>query len=267
MKEIIDSLTMFNFSKMEARTYVTLLQYPRLNGSQLAKILQVPRTTSYNALESLHTKGAIILIPGDVAVYKAETPTTLFARIEKEYTNHINTIRDELSKITINTKDEAFCNIKGYFNVIAKVKELLLGAKQEVCIHINIEISIFENELKTVLDRGVRVIVFSFNNINDTKLPIEFYFSERFGEFHAPYKKILMTIDNKRSIIARNPDGEDFVGVYSENPLLVDLVAQHFHHDIYQHKFEKREGIKNLVDDELLLGSLQEIAAKEFTQC
>jgi predicted transcriptional regulator len=45
MSETIEQLMYFNFTGMEARTYISLLENPDANGYQLAKILNVSRAT------------------------------------------------------------------------------------------------------------------------------------------------------------------------------------------------------------------------------
>ncbi len=258
MDALYAEMTKFHFTRIEAEIYVNLLQYPELNGSQLAKIVNLPRSTVYNSLGNLERRGAVILIPGNISVYQAEEPQALFARLTDDLRRSAATISDELSKLSVKKTSQGFVNIEGYTNVLVKTKEFLTSARAEIYMHTNIELSVFERELNELADRGVRVIVFSFCRVNERALPVEFYYSDKFDASRRPYSKMMMVVDNGKALIVRGHGEDDFRGVYSDDVILIDLVSEHFHHDIYLHRLEKKHGVKNIVEDDILLHSLQE---------
>lgn len=258
MEKITSALGKLNFTKIEAEIYINLLQHPQLNGSQLAKIVNLTRSTVYNALNTLEKKGAAILIPGKTNVYLAEDPSILLDRLKKDFIASADSIKDDLAKISIKRPANGFANIQGYFNVISRVKEFLVSAKEEVFIHTNMKLNIFRDELLELAERGVRVVVFSFSIINSDDLPVEMYCSHKFDYKKYFVSKILLVVDHNNALIARGDDATEYNGVHSKNTILVDLVSEHIHHDIYLHKLEKKAGVKNIVSPDMLLNSLQE---------
>jgi len=263
MDDMYELLASFNFTKIEADLYIHLLQYPQLNGSQLAKIVSLPRSTVYNSLGNLQKRGAVILLPGIVNVYQAEEPGTLFGRVKDELARSADRIREELSKISIKKPSAGFANIEGYFNVLSKAKEFLSSSRREIYMHTNMRLSSFREELIESHDRGIRVIVFSFQQINDENLPVELYYSDKFSDSGYLYSKILLVVDQERALIARGYAETDYRGMYSADAILVDLVSEHIHHDIYLHKLEKKHGLRNIVGKDILVNSLQEKKIKK----
>ena len=77
IENIIKHLEILNFSRIEAQVYVTLVKHSKLNGSQIAKILNLSRSSVYSALNSLYNKGIVFLLPGESNVYKAQDPDIL----------------------------------------------------------------------------------------------------------------------------------------------------------------------------------------------
>ncbi|MCK5197848.1 MAG: TrmB family transcriptional regulator [Spirochaetales bacterium] len=263
MEQIYTNLSKFNFTNIETEIYIHLLQYPQLNGSQLAKIVNLPRSTVYNALNNLQKRGAAILISGNISVYQAEDPIILFDRLKRELSEAADTIKEELVKISIKKTTQGFANLQGYLNSLSKVKEFLNSAQKEVYIHTNMQLNLFKEELIELNKKGVRVIVFTFAEINKDNLPVELYYSNKFSFCKIPYSKILLVVDQNKALIARGNKETEYIGVHSTNLILVNLVAEHIHHDVYLHRLEKKLGIKNIVENDIVLNSMQEQQFKD----
>lgn len=259
---LTEHMSLFRFTRIEAQIYVELLQHAALNGSQLAKIVDLPRSTVYNALANLEKRGAAILVPGATSVYRAEEPEALFGRIKAELQNSAAQLSEGLSQLSVKKAPTGFANIEGYENALAKTREFLRSAQQEVYLHTNLKLSLFAAELQELRDRDVRVIVFSFSKINDTTVPVEFFYSDKFAAEQAPYSKILLVIDRNNALVIRGYAKDDFRGMYSDDAILIDLLSEHFHHDIYLHRLEQKYGVRNIVDDQIMLGSIQESSSK-----
>ena len=143
MEELIDKLQKLGFNKAEALVYYTLVKTPVLNGSQIAKILNMPRTSVYIALNSLYQKGVVFLLPGESNEYKAQSPDILFDKLQNEINNNIDSLKESFSKINSSNETDQFWNISGYENIINKIKDMINSAKNELYINTNINISIF----------------------------------------------------------------------------------------------------------------------------
>jgi HTH-type transcriptional regulator, sugar sensing transcriptional regulator len=258
VNNVIEKLRKFNYSRMEAIIYITLLQEPGINGSKIAKILNIPRSTAYACLEGLYKKGAVYLLPGETNMYQAHDPEQLFEALKKEYSKDADIIKNKLSQYRQHQPIDQYWNIEGYDNFRTKVKQLLLTTKKEIYLNTNYDLHIFKDELELLLGKGVRIIVFSFENINSDNLELEFYYNQKFIMQTAnPQKKMYLVVDFNKVLIASGYKDKECVATFTKNEALVALVSEHIHHDIYAHKLEEITG-KVLFNGTVSLGTLQE---------
>ncbi|MCP4400366.1 MAG: TrmB family transcriptional regulator [bacterium] len=240
MNDILKHLQHIGFSKIEAQVYVTLVKHPKLNGSQVAKILNLARSSVYSALNNLYSKGYIFLLPGESNIYKAHDPDVLLEQLKQDYIQSADALKDELKTIKTLEQEQEYCNIKGYQNFLLKTKELLLQAEEEVCMNTCFEPRIFAEELETIAKRGVRIIVFSFGDIDTGDLPVEFFRKHVDKKNSKNHLRMMLVVDLKKALIAGSYQGGEVLGTFTENPLLVDIVSEHIHLDVYLLKLQKK---------------------------
>lgn len=257
MDEIIEELQRFNFSKMEAKVYVTLVQNPDINGYQIAKILNIPRSTVYSCLDNLYEKGAVFLIAGEKNLYQANDPETFFENLKSSYTNSANSIKEELKKLTIKTENNQYFNIEGYDNLINKIKEMIKNSKNEIYLNLGMGIDDFREELNDACDRGVRVIVFTFGSIDFGDMKIELYRSKKLPELELSIKTIFLVSDMEKALIANGNESLNFSGTYSENSFFASGISSYIHLDIYMYKLEQEFG-RDLITEKIRLQTMKE---------
>jgi sugar-specific transcriptional regulator TrmB len=259
----VEELENFRFSRLEGQIYLVLLKNREMNGSQIAKLLNIPRTSVYMALESLYQKGAVFLLPGEPSIYQAQNPKTLLASMKNRIDQSMETLERELSGFEIFGAEDQFWNIKGYASFQQKAREMLADAETEVLINTNYDLQMFSPELETLRTKKVRIVVFSFENQQVRALPVEFFYNPK-KPLESPIKRMMLVVDNRRVFIASSIPSGETLGTFTENPLLVSIVSEHIHHDIYLYRLEQAAG-KDLVDDRIHIGSMLEksLAAKK----
>lgn len=257
MKNIIDLLQMLNFSKTEAAVYITLLKNSKLTGYQIAKELNISRSSVYAALDNLYKKGYVFLLKGDSQIYQPESPKVLMKKLKREYISSIDTLESQLSSIEISDKEERYINIEGYENIIEKTKEILLTAEKEVYINTDFDLQDFADEFKVLGKKGVRIIIFSFSKLNSEGLPVELYEHCDAGCL-LKHTRIMLVVDCEKSLIADcGKSGENYIGTFTENSLMASIAAEHIHNDIYLLRLKNKYG-KNLIDKDILIDSMLE---------
>lgn len=130
---IIEKLVKLGFNETEAKVYVELLKTKGLNGTQLSKALNLPRSSVYTALEILSNKGYIYLIPSnkDLKNYNPLYPEDLVKKMKKEYMYILESIGLDLDKIYTPSKYELVYNIEGRDNIIYKLEDMLGSANNK----------------------------------------------------------------------------------------------------------------------------------------
>lgn len=258
MQNLITKLEKLDFSKIEASVYISLLQHSEMNGSQISKMLNLSRSAVYSALNSLYEKGAVVLLPGGVNIYKAESPDNLIEAMKEKFVKNAEMAKKELSELSTQNIGDEYWNIKGHDNFVLKVKEFLLEAKEEIYLNTNYELETFKKEFDELEKRGVRIILYSLEGHNLTNENIEFYYNSSLGDIKNPiYKRMMMVVDYKKALIASGKIGGEFIGTFTENELLVNIISEHIHNDIYMLKFFQRNPQVKF-DDEEMLGTKME---------
>lgn len=263
MENITSLLVKLHFSKTEAEVYLTLLKYPNQTGYQIAKKLNMSRSSIYSALDNLYTRGIVSLLPGEVNTYKAQNPEILIEHMKKDFIQSADLLKEELSRIEKIDTEDRYLNIEGYDTIILKAKELLLLAQKEVYMNTDFDLQIFSKELNELERRGVRVIVFSFSKLNTENLSVEFYSHGVEVKTCGTNTRMMLVVDFKKTLIANSEDHLNFLGTFTDNRLLASIVAEHIHHDIYLLKLDKKHE-KDLIDSSIKLNTLlEEIEPKE----
>ncbi len=262
MEKYIKKLTLFNFTEIEAKIYTALLKNNEMNGSQISKILNCSRSSVYDTLKLMEEKGFIIPFEGKIKTYKAKNPEILFEELKQKWTQNAEELKHEMKNMTVSKEENQYWNIKGLVNLKLKMREVISSSQREIYITTNYPLHNFEEELKQASDRGVRIILFSFK-----KQEKEYPFIEKYYNFSktAPCTdmRIMINIDNKKTIIANFDSSGEIIGTFTENPLMVRIIAEHIHHDIYISRLEETYH-KNLITENIQIKTDFEKDVRDF---
>lgn len=257
MNEILDCLCRLNFSKLEAQIYVALLDGGELSGYQIAKKIGASRSSVYPALEVMLKKGYIRLLPEETQIYRAQNPVALIGRLKGEFCESADAARSMLESLYQDTHEERFTNIKGFDTIVANVKEILRSAEQEVYMNTDFDLHLFEAEFKALAEKGIRVIVFSFASLNHDGLPVEFYTHGDPGCDDEMPSRMMIAADEKSTLVAdKSPVAGNWLGTVTNNALMVSIVCEHIHNDIYLLRLKQKYG--NLFSSDILLNTMFE---------
>lgn len=258
MEDIIDCLCNLNFSKLEAQIYITLLREGKLSGYQIAKKINISRSSVYAALSHMYEKGIILLLSEDVQVYEAQKPDILFNRLKREFSENAATALTNLQSLYESRREDRFTNIKGFETIVANAKDIMLAAQKEVYINTDINLFIFKDEFKTLREKGVRIIVFTFAKLLHDGLDIEFFtHNDPICDEQMP-SRIMLVADCDTTIVAdRSKNKESWFGTVTNNALMVSIIAEHIHNDIYLLKLKQRYG-SEFLDSSIKLDTMLE---------
>lgn len=258
MEDMIKCLCNLNFSNLEAQIYLTLLHEGQLSGYQIAKKVHISRSSVYAALSHMFERGFVLLLSEDVQIYGAQNPSILFERLRRDFLENANFARSKLQDLYENRHEERFANIKGFDNIVAHTKNLLKTAQKEVYINTDFDLHLFENEFNTLRKNGVRIIVFTFANLNHDGLDIEYYtHNDAICDSEMPSRIMLVTDCNATLVADPSQDKTNWFGTITNNRLLVSIIAEHIHHDIYLLKLKQQYG-NQILDYQIKLDTMLE---------
>lgn len=259
--KIEENLEKLNFTKLETQIYLALLGAEPMSAYQLAKKIEISRTSIYNALEHMLEKGMVEMVPNNTALYIAQEPEVILGKKRFEMTKAIEESEKQLKDYQRLKRENIHLVFRGFETVIFKAKEILKTAKNEVYINADFDLSCFSEELQILKENKVRVVVFSFYNL-DLGCDVEFYSHNRSMNKSHIASRFMLVVDNEISLIADRGTGlQEWNGTISNNLLFIKILSEHIHNDIYLLKLRDRYG-KEIYDDSLHLNTAFELRQK-----
>jgi sugar-specific transcriptional regulator TrmB len=101
--EVLDTLKSIGLNLYERKIYVALLAKGVATAAQVSEIATVPRSRSYDILESLAEKGFVIVQPSKPIKYVALKPMDALGRVKENLKRNHNTMVERIDKIQKST--------------------------------------------------------------------------------------------------------------------------------------------------------------------
>ncbi|MGE5559588.1 MAG: TrmB family transcriptional regulator [Chloroflexota bacterium] len=155
----LEVLARLGFSEYEAKTYLALLHDNPATGYQISKEAGIPRSMVYEALGRLANRGAVMSLPsGDTTRYAPVPVNTLLDSLRHTYEDALDAAHETLIREQTATPREQVWNIDGRDAVLARAREMIREARQELLVSVDDRTLV---DLLSVLHdadgRGVRV--------------------------------------------------------------------------------------------------------------
>jgi hypothetical protein fulcA4_02037 len=258
--DIEKELEKLNFSKLEAQIYLALIEANPLSAYQIAKKIEISRTSIYNALEHMLDKGVVLLIPNDTSLYIPQEPDIIFEKRYKETVEAIDNTKQSLKVYKENKRNNSYLVLKEFDSIVLKVKEILKKAKNEIYINADFNLDYFKDEFQILRKKGIRVVIFSFFSLKLDE-NIEFYSHNRVFPLVYKPRRLMVVVDDEISLIADSDINENWSSIISNNKLFIRILSEHIHNDIYLLKLKYRYG-KEIYDNDLYINTEFEISQK-----
>ncbi|MET4696198.1 TrmB family transcriptional regulator [Endozoicomonas lisbonensis] len=231
MTELINKLMSFGLTKTDALVYINLLQNGQASGYKIGKDLSLARSSVYSSIDTLYNQGYIFMIEGSTKEYEAKSPELILSQIKKKTLNDIAILKKELAEIAV-PKDTPFIyNLSGYENLLLKVRELINSSTRELYINTDFNLQLLSEELGNAINRGVRVLCFSFNRLESPVDGLEIYSRNDKPEQEYPSRRFMMVADIRETLIFSNIGSAQ--GIYTNEKLFTRIISEHIHSDVY----------------------------------
>lgn len=238
MTDLVTKLSGFGFSKTDALVYIELLKNGRASGYKIAKNISLARSTVYSSIDNLFNNGYIFMADGDIKEYEAKSPDLIFKKIEENAIKDIEFLKEELSSLANEQKKDFIYNISGHDHLLLKAKEMIEQSVSEVYLNTDFPLGFLKKEMKSAVARGVRVIVFSFNKVEVYDDNIETFSRFSVPEKDYPSHRFMLVVDMEQTLIFSHREKTN--GLFTNNELMVKIIAEHIHGDIYLSHYERQ---------------------------
>jgi sugar-specific transcriptional regulator TrmB len=243
--EVAGDLKRIGFTDYEARIYVQLLRQSPATAYEIAKHAGVPRPNTYQALEALTQRRAVLPVSENPARYVAADPQQLFDTIARQTRSLCTDLAKRLSAVTAPPDDQYVWTLRGDASVHDKIDALIGDAREVLWIKAADEVlRRHADALRAAAQRGVEalIVLFGFD-------AAEFQFNERWRVYIHESNGVRMgTADNlftisvdRTAMLTARMDGE-VVAAHTRNKPIVNLAQSLVRHDYYMAEIFARFG-------------------------
>ncbi len=255
--EFIKKLTQFGLNSYEAKIWIALLSQGVSTAGELSDIANVPRSRSYDVLESLEKKGFIMQKIGKPIKYVSLPPEEVLDRVKKQITeqaqkqaeqmdelkgsemlNQLNTLHTEGVELVEPADLSGSLRSRGsiYNQIVLAIKEaeeeILLMTTANEFTHI---LQYAHTELEHAHKRGVIIHVIIHGSLQEKPSFIQIHQTQ---EVHARF----IVVDKKQLIFMLLPEDKIHtaydVGIWINTPYFSQALA-----DVFEMAFPKLKNV------------------------
>ncbi|MBP8865539.1 MAG: TrmB family transcriptional regulator [Acetobacterium sp.] len=221
--DIVERLTQFGLTRHEASIYLTLLAEGDLNGYEVAKTTGISRSNAHTSLASLVEKGGAYVIEEATIRYTpvaiAEFCENKIRKLQQSKQDLLATIPSKLDAV------EGYITIKGENNILNKLRNMILEARERV--YISVPGQILETvlpDIEAAINRGIKMVIITNGSIALAGATIHIAAQ--------PLQQIRLIADSTNVLTGDVNNGEHSTCLYSRKRNLVDLFKDSMKNEI-----------------------------------
>jgi len=222
--------------------------YQITTGCHLTKLQTV------EAVEEMVKKKILLLESGVKDLYYSEKPSDLLSQLKEKYINETDALINDLTHVSQNYHQEPYLNYHGYDEIIGLARTMIYEAKEDIYINTDLNIDLFDDAFKFLEQKGVDIYLFSFCKQTSKRMNVEIYTHDY---EHIEPTRLMLVVDQHKVLIANaHPLTHKWSATTTKNELMIHIITEHIHHDIYLLKV-KQSNKKSLIelDPTLLIGT------------
>ena len=159
---ISEGLQKFGLTEYEARTYTALVAHGVADAETIASSANLPRTSVYKSLDSLHDMGYVLVSEGRPRVYKPADPLELKSRLSRELDDIFGRLNTLSEVLTERGEPQLVYTINGEEKVLDKIGEMINRTDEKIILsspNFSIILDRFKKELESADKRDVDITV------------------------------------------------------------------------------------------------------------
>ncbi|MED4752653.1 TrmB family transcriptional regulator [Brevibacillus choshinensis] len=239
MSTLWEKLQLFGFNQYEAKAYTALVSLGTSNAYQISKESGIPRARIYDTLETLVTRGLVLLEEaGDGAKCYSPLPVEVFLdQAKRTFEESWSQVGEELRTLEKREPktDVSLTTVRGEDNVLSFCRIMIRRAKEQVLL------SMWEPmydkllpELQEKAERGCRVKGILF----DVEHPMEGMYKHRTNEYinkMTEERWFVLSVDGKELLYGHSAERKGNA-YYTDDPVHIFLLEDYIWHDILVNK-------------------------------
>ncbi|WP_018655236.1 TrmB family transcriptional regulator [Actinomadura flavalba] len=252
-EDVLAHLQRLGMSGYEAKAYVALVAAGRpVNGYEVAKRSGVPRSTVYETLGKLVTRGAAFELrgAGDATDYLPLPPDALLDRLRREFDGSVGVLREALPAVAAAPEPHMIHNLRDGAALLARAGDVLAGARRDLFLSLwPQEAGRLGADVRAAAGRGVDVSLMTFG-AGGGDLPGDVH-EHRYSAPEAVlqdlgYRLIVVVGDRREAVVGGFGDDGVAWGIYTADPAVALMAAEYVRQDIALQILAERVGAAEL---------------------
>lgn len=244
-EELSADLRLLGFTDYEARIYVQLLRESPATAYEIAKSARLPRPNTYDALEGLAQRGAVLPVSENPVRYVAAPPADLLGRIAEETRSRCDGLVKRLADLSGTADNQYVWSLQGDAAVHGKIHRMIEESESRIWIKASDDVlRRHAKVLKAAAKRGVQLLIVLYGADAD-----EFRFTKHCRVYLHEGNGFRMgiadnlftvTVDYREALTANVAD--DVFAAHTCNPQVVVMADSLIRHDYYMAEICMRFG-------------------------
>ncbi len=131
---ISEGLQRFGLSDYQAKSYAALVAHGVADAETIASSANLPRTSVYKALDSLHDMGYVVVSEGRPKVFKPAEPLEIKSRLSRELDDTFGRLNTLSEALTEKGEPQLVYTINGQEKVLDKIGEIINRTDEKIII-------------------------------------------------------------------------------------------------------------------------------------
>ncbi len=161
---MIDNLSSFGLTRIEATIYITLLSHGAMTGYEIAKETGISRSNVYNSLATLVEKGAAYTMEGEASKFVPVKVEVFLHNTLKELEKKADFIIQHAPKPV--EQETGYITIKGSRHIKDKITEMITSTDLRLYIMAESPLILkYKNQLEVLTNNGKKVVILTDKDI------------------------------------------------------------------------------------------------------
>lgn len=219
------ALAALGFSEIESRLYCELARGGPATGYRLAKTVGKAVANTYQALEVLLQKGAVVVDDREARAWRAVPPAELIASLKAGFDKRSDAAAAALARLDTPTPEARLYTLKSRDAVFAKARAMIAGAREAVLFDLfPAPFAELREALETAAAQGVKTAGLVYEPVAS---PVRAVLATSAGALAErwPGLQITLAVDGREHLVALlSHDGATVLqGLWSDSPYLACL--------------------------------------------
>jgi sugar-specific transcriptional regulator TrmB len=153
-----DLLVPFGFTNLESEIYLFLLGESPATGYRVAQAIGKPAANTYKAIQTLQTKGAVLVEQGTNRLCRAVAAEELLARLQREFEQQKAAAQRALESVAKPQDDDRIYSLRSREQTLGRARVMLGGAKSQILLKCAADVlEELRPNLEEAIERGIDV--------------------------------------------------------------------------------------------------------------